>query len=61
MLANARAVSVPMPEAPPVTMTRYPVKSMPSVTSEVVELNPKPVVILAMGLVFFRQVGKCFS
>lgn len=37
--------------------TRLPVKSMRSVTSEVVELNPNLVTILAMVMSFFRQIG----
>ena len=43
--ANARAVSTPMPEAPPVTMACLPVRSIPSTTSAAVECNPKGVVI----------------
>ena len=42
--AKARAVSMPMPDAPPVTTTRLPDRSMPSVTSAVVESNPNGVV-----------------
>ena len=35
--ASARAVSTPMPDAPPVTMARRPVRSMPSTTSAAVD------------------------
>ena len=35
--ASARAVSTPMPDAPPVTMARRPVRSMPSMTSAAVD------------------------
>ena len=35
--ASARAVSMPIPDAPPVTMTRRPVRSMPSTTSAAVD------------------------
>ena len=34
--ASARAVSMPMPEAPPVTIARLPVRSTPSTTSAAV-------------------------
>ncbi len=42
MLAKARAVSIPIPEAPPVMTKRFPVKSIPSTTSAAVEENPEP-------------------
>ena len=35
--ASARAVSIPIPEAPPVTMARRPVRSIPSMTSAAVD------------------------
>ena len=50
-LANARAVSIPMPDEAPVTIARLPERSMPSITSAAVESNPKSVVIGAVMLV----------
>jgi hypothetical protein len=38
-----------MPEAPPVTMARFPLRSTSSITSAAVELNPKFVVIRSMS------------
>ena len=35
--AFARAVSMPMPDAPPVTITRWPVRSIPCTTSAAVD------------------------
>ena len=43
--ASARAVSMPMPDAPPVTMARRPVRSMPSTTSAAVDPAANGVVI----------------
>jgi predicted pyridoxine 5'-phosphate oxidase superfamily flavin-nucleotide-binding protein len=34
--AKARAVSVPIPEDPPVTMARFPLRSIPAMTSAAV-------------------------
>src|SRR5258708_4230039 len=41
--ASARAVSIPMPDEPPVTIARLPDRSMPSITSAAVESNPNAV------------------
>ena len=41
--ASARAVSIPMPEEPPVTIARLPLRSMPATTSAAVESNPNGV------------------
>ena len=43
--ASARAVSMPIPDAPPVTMARRPVRSMPSTTSAAVDSAVNGVVI----------------
>jgi hypothetical protein len=45
--ASARAVSIPIPDAPPVTIVRMPVRSMPAITSAAVLVAPNGVV---MGL-----------
>ena len=44
-LASVRAVSTPMPEAPPVTMMRLPLRSSPAATSSAVVANPNGVVM----------------
>src|SRR5258708_35651413 len=46
---SAFAVSRQMPEAPPVTMARFPLRSTPSITAAAVELHPKFVVIRSMN------------
>src|SRR5207248_1827181 len=43
--ASARAVSTPMPDEPPVTMMRRPVRSIPAMTSAAVACAPNPVVM----------------
>jgi len=43
--ASARAVSTPIPDEPPVTIARLPVKSTPLTTSVAVDSEPKGVVI----------------
>ena len=43
--ASARAVSTPIPDAPPVTIARFPERSIPATTSAAVESNPNGVVI----------------
>ena len=47
--ASARAVSTPMPDAPPVTIARRPVRSTPATTSAAVDSKPKGVVIGVVG------------
>ena len=42
---SARAVSIPIPEAPPVTIARLPVRSMPATTSAAVDSKEKGVVM----------------
>ena len=39
---NARTVGTPMPDAPPVTIAVFPVRSMPATTSSAVEAGPNP-------------------
>src|SRR5258707_10862543 len=53
---SAFAVSRPMPEAPPVTVARFPLRSTPSITSAPVELNPKFVVICSMNRYHLKSV-----
>src|SRR5882757_8789241 len=53
---SAFAVSRPMPEAPPVTVARFPLRSTPSITSAAVELNPKFVVICSMNRYHLKSV-----
>ena len=47
--ASARAVSIPMPDAPPVTIARLPERTMPLATSAAVDRNPNGVVIRVSG------------
>src|ERR1700681_4386137 len=54
---SAFAVSRPMPEAPPVTMARFPLRSTPSITSAAVELKLKFVVIRSMNQYHLTSVG----
>ena len=51
--ASARAVSTPMPDAPPVTTARRPVRSTPAMTSAAVESAVNGVVILLIRSVLF--------
>jgi LysR substrate binding domain len=44
-------VSSPIPEAPPVTMARFPLRSTPSLTSSAVDLAVNEVAILGIGAV----------
>ena len=55
-LASARAVSAPIPDEPPVTMARLPVRSMPAMTSAAVDWTPNGVTmrLLLTGAAFFR-------
>ncbi len=54
--ASARAVSMPIPDAPPVTMARRPVRSMPATTSAAVDSAPNGVVMGALT-VMMSPVG----
>jgi hypothetical protein len=42
-LASARAVSTPIPDEPPVTIVRFPERSIPAITSVAVDSNPNGV------------------
>jgi hypothetical protein len=57
---SALAVSRPMPEAPPVTMARFPLRSTPSITSAAVELNLKFVVIRSAGVRLAIPIGHLY-
>jgi hypothetical protein len=46
--ASVRAVSMPIPEAPPVTRARFPTRSTPRTTSAAVVANPNGVVMRFM-------------
>jgi hypothetical protein len=59
-LASARAVSTPMPEAPPVTTARMPVRSMPSTTSAAVEVAPNGVVMRDMPVPIYDDGKRRF-
>jgi len=52
-IAKARAVSMPMPEEPPVTIACLPVRSMLWTTSSAVELKPNGVLIRSIIKAFF--------
>jgi len=52
-LASARAVSMPMPDAPPVTMTRRPVRSIPATTSAAVDSKENGVVMGVCAVMTF--------
>src|SRR5580704_11797399 len=54
-LASARAVSIPMPDAPPVTIARRPVRSIPAMTSAAVDCAPNGVVMRSMVLLLAGQ------
>src|ERR1700682_334626 len=54
--ARARAVSTPMPDAPPVTMARLPPRSMPDMTSVAVDCAPNGVVMRWLPMGFLSVV-----
>ena len=57
--ASARAVSMPMPDAPPVTMARRPVRSMPSTTSAAVDSAVNGVVIGVLTVMMSQSRWRC--
>ena len=55
--ARARAVSTPMPDAPPVTTVRRPVRSMPATTSSAVDSRRNGVVTRALLVMMILLSG----